>query len=204
MTEGMFAAPSVMGIEWAPLLGRLLAIFPYGREVVITQYGEGACIRADVYDVDAGKAVALDALVFGKALVRQAGGVDPGKAVLGRLSQGSARGGQNPPWILLDPTAEDFARARDYFTANPARATLKFPSTPAPAPVPQPQYQPPVQQAGQPAGAPLYQPPAPPAQPGASPYGAAVAPPAPPAPRPVPYRPDSYPTPAKPQGEPPF
>jgi hypothetical protein len=195
VSDGMFGAPSVMGIDWKTLYGKLLAIFPYGREVTNTRFGESACVRADVYDLDAGLPVSMDALIFPKALVRQTGGVEPGKAVIGRLGQGEARGGQNAPWVLQDPTPEDFERARAYFAANPARAAIKYGGV-SRTPVPQAQpYQP--QPPQQPAAVP-------PPQPSAGPYATPGAPPVPPGGHPVPYNPSSYPTPPGPQGEPPY
>lgn len=38
--------------------------------------------------------------------------------VLGRLSTGEAKGGNNPPWILLDPTPEDMEIARQYLNSK--------------------------------------------------------------------------------------
>lgn len=124
MTDDMLAGPSVMGVDWNTLRGRLLAVFPYGRETAMTRFGESACVRADIYDLDVGEPVSMDALIFPRALVRQSSGIEPGKAVIGRLGQGEARGGQNAPWILLDPAPEDFDRARAYFAQHKPRAVI--------------------------------------------------------------------------------
>lgn len=150
-----FSGPSsVDAIEWKSLYGKLLAIYPYGREVAATKFGEKACVRADVYDLDAGLPVSMDALIFPRALVMQCGGIPRGKAVVGRLGQGESRGGQQPPWKLSDPTPEDLARAQAYFAAHPARIHAMLGRTP-PSPVPQQQQ--PVQQSAQPVYG--YQPP---------------------------------------------
>lgn len=163
-----FSGPSsVDAIEWKSLYGKLLAIYPYGREVTGTKFGEKACIRADVYDLDGGLPVSMDALIFPRALVMQCSGVPRGRAVVGRLGQGESRGGQQPPWKLADPTPEDLARAQAYFAAHPARIHSMLGRTP---PSPGPQQQQPVQQPApqqpaqpaygyQPQPAPTYQPP---------------------------------------------
>ena len=67
MTDGMFDGPAVMGVDWKTLYGKLLAIFPYGREIAVTRFGESACVRADIYDLAATEPVSLDALIFPKA-----------------------------------------------------------------------------------------------------------------------------------------
>jgi hypothetical protein len=165
MSDDLFSGPSAMGIDWKSLYGKLLAIFPYGKEFVNTRFGESDAVRADIYNVDEGVLVTPDALVFPRALVLQLGGVDMGRAVLGRLGQGEARGGQSAPWILQDPSPEDYAKARALFEAKPARAMIlakqraqqptqasqaqvtwdKPPQnyTTATTPQPQPQYMPP-------------------------------------------------------------
>lgn len=131
-----FTAPSTVDpIQWKDLYGRLLAIWPYGRETTDTKFGaDKACVRADIYDLDEGKPIGMDSLIFPRALVMQCSGTPRGKAVLGRLGQGESRNGQTPPWKLSDPTPEDIARASAYFSANPARihAMSGRPATPAP------------------------------------------------------------------------
>lgn len=156
-----FGGPSAFeSIDWKGLYGRLLAIWPYGREVTATRFGEKPAIRADVYDLDARKPVSMDALIFPRALVMQLGATVQGKCVVGRLGQGEARGGQKPPWKLSDPTPEDVAAASSYFSANPPRIYTII-GRPSPQPVQPPQPAPTAQ-----LGAPVYQqPPAQPQQP---------------------------------------
>jgi hypothetical protein len=138
-----FTGPSsVDAVDWKSLYGKLLAIWPYGREVVGTKFGEKAAIRADIYDLDAGMPVSMDALIFPRALVMQCGGIPRGKAVIGRLGQGESRGGQNPPWKITDPTPEDLARAQAYFAAKPARIHAMQGRTAPPSPTSQPVAQP--------------------------------------------------------------
>lgn len=127
MTE--FGGPSsVESIDWKTLFGKLLAIWPYGREMVVTRFGEKAAIRADVYDLDSGVPVSMDALIFPRALVMQLGSTVRGRAVVGRLAQGESRNAQTPPWKLMDPTPEDLARASAYFSANPPRVRQQMSS----------------------------------------------------------------------------
>lgn len=121
--DDIFSGPgSVSQIDWKGLYGKLLAIFPYSSETVATRFGERRAVRADVYDLDGGEPVSLDALVFGSAMVMQLASIAPGKCVVGRLGQGEARGGQNPPWKLSDPRPEDIEKARAYFAQYPPRA----------------------------------------------------------------------------------
>lgn len=176
MTDDIFNAPGGMGVDWKTLYGRLLAIFPTGeKEVINTRYGLADSVRGDLYDIDAGRVVTLDAPLFGRALVRQISGIERGKAVVGRLTQGQAQGGQNAPWLLSDPTPEDYAKVRAYFAAHPARS-MKGPQTPvqpaqppaAPTPTPTPAAAPAAQVEGVPVTQwppqpqPTYTPPPPP------------------------------------------
>lgn len=79
-----------------------------------TDYGPSDAIRADVavLDGDDKGTVYHDTLIFPSVLRRQlgaaVGSVDP--SIIGRLGQGvSKKAGQNPPWILADPTEADLA-----------------------------------------------------------------------------------------------
>ena len=78
-----------------------------------TKFGPSDAVRADVaiLDGDDKGTVLEDVLFFPRVLVKQlrnaAGSVDP--VVLGRLGQGIASAGQDPPWILSVPTPDDLA-----------------------------------------------------------------------------------------------
>jgi hypothetical protein len=147
--DDIFSGPgSITQIDWKGLYGKLLAIFPYGTETVQTRFGEGRAVRADVYDLDGGEPVSLDALIFGKALVIQLSSIQPGKAVVGRLGQAEARGGNNPAWLLADPTPADIEKARAYFAQHPPRAVPggAFTAQQRPAQPQQPPHQPSLQQ----------------------------------------------------------
>lgn len=79
-----------------------------------TDYGPSDAIRCDVavLDGDDKGTIYQDTLIFPSVLRRQlsggVGSVDP--SILGRLGQGvSKKAGQNPPWILADPTEDELA-----------------------------------------------------------------------------------------------
>ena len=97
-------------------LGKLLVIEPLSFEKdVKTVNGLADAVGANVYVVkaaDGSKYEAFeDSLIFARALVRVLKGkID--KIVVGRLSQGSAKQGQDPPWLLSEPDAKDLAAAK--------------------------------------------------------------------------------------------
>jgi hypothetical protein len=186
-TDDILTGPgSASQVDWKALYLHLLVIFPYSVESVATQFGQKNAVRADIYDVDTGLPL-LDALIFPAKLAGQTQGCEPGKAVVGRLTLGEAKGGQNAPWMLEDPTEADFTRARAYLAARPPRpvptSTLRQPAaTPAQQPTPpqQPQWTPQPQQPA----AQQWQPQAPPqpaVQPQWTPQAVAGTPPTPPA-----------------------
>jgi len=120
-----FAAPAAAsGIEWSELNGHLLIVEP--REVVkdiSTVHGVTDAVRADVTVLDGpqtGKKYE-DTLIFPRALkVQLASRV--GQKVLGRLGQGQAKPGQNPPWMLAPATPEDEEKGVAYLNTSPFTA----------------------------------------------------------------------------------
>lgn len=124
-----FSAPVVNeGIKVADLNGHLLIVTPI-------EYKTGINTVNGVTDAIEVKAVDLDTneehhslLWFNVALINA---LKPliGHQVLGRIGQGAAKPGKNPPWLLIDATgdATAVARANAYLTGNIA----------APAPVAQ-------------------------------------------------------------------
>lgn len=141
MSDDLLTAPISSGMDWKGLMLHLLIVFPYGVETHSTQWGEKQAVRCDIYDVDSG-AKFVDSLVFGTRMVSQLAGTPTGKAVVGRVTQGQAKGGNNPPWLLDDPTPQDFERARAYLAANAPRPVPPAGYTPPPPPSAQPQPQP--------------------------------------------------------------
>ncbi len=105
-----FAAPgTASGIDFKTLNGRLLLIEPSGVEAGIkTSFGEKEAVRATVTVLDGPDAGEEynDALIFPGVLIGQLRG-RIGQKVLGRLAQGNAKPGQQPPWKLEEATAAD-------------------------------------------------------------------------------------------------
>lgn len=97
------------GISWKELAGRLLYIRPTAVESnVKTTLGEKDATVADVVVLDGPDAGVEygDALVFPQVLQGQLRR-KIGRQILGRLGQGSAKPGQNAPWVLESPTDDD-------------------------------------------------------------------------------------------------
>lgn len=119
-----FAAPGTSsGIDWADHLGALLLIDVKSHERdITTSLGTKDAISCSVTVVEGAGAPAdyEDALVFPKVLIGQLKG-RIGRKVLGRLTQGEAKPGQNPPWKLTDATDADVKTATEYLTATAAK-----------------------------------------------------------------------------------
>ena len=150
----MFQQPSQGGdkVPFAEMIGALaLIVVREHRAGITTTFGEKDAVAADVHVIDGqhGGEVFDNALIFQGALIgalKSAAGGDP---VLARIGQGTAKPGQNPPFILTPFTEADVPAATAYWTAWQAR-----------------QFQAPAQQAAAP--------PVPPAA--AAPVAAAVIP----------------------------
>jgi hypothetical protein len=110
------AAATALNLE--ALKGRLLLIKPSRVEVGIsTVLGAKDATVADVHVLDGDSPGELlgDAFIFPKVLQAQLrANVSSGRYTLGRLGQGVAKKGQNPPWKLEDPTDADKEVARKY------------------------------------------------------------------------------------------
>jgi hypothetical protein len=136
------AAPPSGGVTWEDHNGKLLIIEPLAHETGIqTVHGERDAVRANLY-VLTGPETAdeyEDTLIFPKVLQGQTRR-EVGKKVVGRLGQGAKKPGQNAPWMILEATPDDLAKARHYLAhrqpvasaAPPAEATWGAPD-PAPA-----------------------------------------------------------------------
>lgn len=116
-----FAAPaSAQGLDYQALLGALLIIEVLTQEHdVSTTYGLKDPIRANITVVDGDHAGTIyeDTLLFPTALVSQ---LRPniGSKVLGRLTQGEAKPGQKPPWLLASPSDDDTKTAIEFMNKN--------------------------------------------------------------------------------------
>lgn len=121
-TTDEFAAPaSSTGITFADYKGALLMFDVKSVESdVQTSFGPKDAVRADVTVIDGDGAgdVFNDALIFPSVLIGQIRSA-VGKKVLGRLEQGNAKPGQQPPWKLADPTEADKTAARAQLAKAP-------------------------------------------------------------------------------------
>jgi hypothetical protein len=119
------AAPSGVGIEWPALKKRLLVVEPLEVEKDIkTKYGVSDAVRANVY-VRVSKTEwedYEDTLVFPRVLQGQFR-KQIGKIVVGRLTQGEATKGQDPPWVLAEATEDDLAVARAFLASRMTSST---------------------------------------------------------------------------------
>lgn len=111
------------GVPWADLNGKLLLIEPKAVKYDIpTMFGDKEAVEADISVVETGD-VYQDALIFPGVLIRQTKGLI-GERVLGRLSQGEAKRGQEPPWLLHDATEADQELGVEYLnTRNATKLT---------------------------------------------------------------------------------
>lgn len=96
-------------------LGKLLVIEPLEFEKdVHTVHGTADAIRCNIYVVRSADGTKFesfeDSLVFARAMLRVLK-ADIGKIVVGRLTQGDAKRGQDPPWLLATPDDKDLRAA---------------------------------------------------------------------------------------------
>lgn len=125
-------APPGSGIEYEPLLGALLLVEPHSVETGIkTSFGEKDAVRADVTVLDGEQKgeVYADTLVFPTVLIGQLRS-KVGEKVLGRLTQGQAKPGQKPPWMLEAASDADQQIGVNYL-AHREKTSLSQPATAA-------------------------------------------------------------------------
>lgn len=130
MTTDPFATPGTAsgGIDWESVKGALLLIEPAGVETGIkTTFGEKDAIRAGIVVLDGTQAGEEfpDCLIFPGVLIGQLRS-RVGQKVLGRLSQGVAKPGQKPPWLLEDPTDADRQVGISHLSKQVATAAPPF------------------------------------------------------------------------------
>ena len=122
-------------------IGSLCLFFVHDvRAAINTSFGDKEAVACDIHVLDGPGAgeISHDALIFQGALIgslRSAVGGDP---VLARISQGVAKPGQNPPYILAEYTTEDAAKAEAYLTERAKKfsgtnSNSAAPAAPAPA-----------------------------------------------------------------------
>lgn len=103
-------------IEWKDLLGKLLVIEPLDVEKDIkTVHGTSDAVRANVYALTGPDTSDdyEDTLVFPRVLQGQLRR-KVGNLVVGRLTQGEAKRGQDAPWVLAEANEKDLAKAQNF------------------------------------------------------------------------------------------
>lgn len=124
MTDPFADPGSSTAVEFQPLLGSLLLFTVHSIERdIVTVHGTTDAIRADIDVLDGKHANEkyADALVFSKMLQSQLRG-RLGQKVLGRLQQGEAKRGQNPPWQLAAATDQDRDAGRAFLSGQMSSA----------------------------------------------------------------------------------
>ncbi|MGH3499743.1 MAG: hypothetical protein ACRDQA_02400 [Nocardioidaceae bacterium] len=98
------AEPGGAGITWGDFEDNLTVVEPLEFEPGLeTAYGTRDAVRANVFFIKGkGKAEEFeDTLIFGKVLIGQVRR-KIGAIVVGRLTKGEAKKGQNAPWVLAE------------------------------------------------------------------------------------------------------
>lgn len=131
-----FAAP-VESSGWSAKesVGHLVVIEVHGLEKdIVTSLGERDAISATVHDIDAQDTFA-DTLIFPRVLIGSLK-ARVGQKVLGRITLGVAKPGQNAPYLIEDASGDPAAaqRATAYLAAV-AAGQFAAPAAAAPAPV---------------------------------------------------------------------
>jgi hypothetical protein len=118
MADDLFDDPgSTDKLDFNELLGELVLIKPSKVEIgVKTVHGAKDATVATLHVVESAEPkVYADTFIWPAALQGQLRStVGTGRYVLGRVEQGHAKPGQNPPWKLAHPTDKDKIVARKY------------------------------------------------------------------------------------------
>jgi hypothetical protein len=135
MTSDLFDDPaSASALDLTELNGRLLLVEPLRVETGIkTTLGEKDATVVNLHELDGPNSgeVHEEAFVWPRVLqVQLRSKVGTGRYVLGRLGQGVAKPGQNPPWKFAEATDDDKELARKYL----AELKVREPSGTAVAP----------------------------------------------------------------------
>lgn len=102
--------------------GELVLITPTGLERdIVTEYGPSDAIKADLVVINMKKPTKSEEhraiLIFQKVLRSQLEPFINKRRVLGRVGRGVAKGSQDAPFIIVDPTDEDKVAAREYLAS---------------------------------------------------------------------------------------
>jgi hypothetical protein len=129
MTDNPFASPATASpFDYAAHVGRLLVVEPHSVETgVQTSLGPKDAVRASIHVIDGPEPEDYDdVLIFPRLLSAQIRS-KLGQMVLGRLEQGAAKAGQNPPWRLSDATPADVSAGQRWLGS---RRTFTRPAEP--------------------------------------------------------------------------
>lgn len=130
-----FTAPGAGGETLKPsdIEGHVLVVEPTEYiPSMTTVFGEKDAIRVTVHDINTQTTIA-DALWFNGRLVGALKG-RVGQKVLGVMTKGPAKPGQQPPWLLVDASGNETAvQAATAYLTGQVTAQLTEP-TPEPAP----------------------------------------------------------------------
>lgn len=125
MPKQIISATPNTGIDWNDLKGKLLVVEPLDVEKDIkTVHGTSDAVRANVYALT-GRGESMDfedTLIFPRVLQGQTRR-QIGNLVVGRLTQGEARKGQDPPWVLAEATEKDLKKASDFIAKKYTTST---------------------------------------------------------------------------------
>ena len=129
-----FTAPvsNSEGVKVADLNGHLLIVTPIEYKTGInTVNGITDAVEVHVVDLDTNEE--HNSLLWFNVALRNALKPLIGNKVLGRIGQGAAKPGKNPPWLLIDATgdADAVAKANAYIAGG-----IKSPAPVAQAPAP--------------------------------------------------------------------
>ena len=129
-----FTAPvsNSEGVKVADLNGHLLIVTPIEYKTGInTVNGITDAVEVHVVDLDTNEE--HNSLLWFNVALRNALKPLIGNKVLGRIGQGAAKPGKNPPWLLIDATgdADAVAKANAYIAGG-----IKSPAPVATAPTP--------------------------------------------------------------------
>lgn len=120
--------PPSGSFDWKSNRGALLLVEPAefltGIVTKFSKPGESSdAVRASITVIDGAHAgeTFTDTLIFPKVIVSQTKAAI-GERVLGRLSQGQAKGAQDPPWVLAEATEADIQLATTFVTEKKSAA----------------------------------------------------------------------------------
>ena len=113
----------------------LIKVIEYRPGILTQAYGEKDAVACDVHVLDGphGGEVFSNTLLFQGALIGSLKPAAGGQPVLARLGQGTAKPGQNAPYVLNPFTEQDAAFAGPYWASVQAKA-FQAPAAAAPDP----------------------------------------------------------------------